>query len=133
MAKDITIRFRQWIPGSGYNSAGDPVQGKQRVVGVSNTTTTTGWTAAGEPFTPKDIGLSTIDSITLVPVSANDAATLPDGTNGLTIEYDFTNQLVFYFTQVRATGVETSVVNGEAAVFRFDAIGDSATAPELLP
>ena len=63
MAIDVKTRFKSFLPGAGFDSAGGPKQGKTRVVGEIDVTSYSG--QEGEPLKAIDLGLTTIDSITL--------------------------------------------------------------------
>jgi hypothetical protein len=63
MAIDVKTRFKSFLPGAGFDSSGNPKQGKTRVVGEIDVTSYDG--AHGEPLKAVDIGLTTIDSISL--------------------------------------------------------------------
>lgn len=63
MASDVKIRFRSFLPGGGFDSSGNPKQGKTRVVGEVAVTSYVG--SSGEPLSAIDVGLSAVDAITL--------------------------------------------------------------------
>lgn len=133
---NIKILFRRNLPGAGFNSAGVPVQGKTEVVGIFEVTTASGWTAAGEPLKPQDLGLTSIDFIDFSVVSVNDAATAPTNVTGMLIaNYNYAAQTVIV-NIINDSGSGTtdlaSVTAGEACVLRFLAYGDSAAAPALV-
>lgn len=125
MAQTIKILSRDRLEGGGFNTAGVAKNLKERVVAE---VTVTVWTANGEPLTPNDLGLETIDDIQFDVVSVNDAATVPIATAIPLAAYDRTGQRVICISD---HGTDTPVVTGEAAVYRCVAFGDSARAPEL--
>ena len=125
MAYTLQIRSRTWLPGQGFDSSGNAVQGKQMLTG---TITISSYTTGGESVEPKDLGLSTVDHATWQVVNANDA-TVPVATTPFTATYNGTGNLLFIntnaSTQAEATSTQTAVVN-------FTVIGDSAHNAELL-
>ena len=130
MAKTVQIRSRSWLPDAGYNSSGDPKQGKQRV--VANVAVTS-YTANGEPFVAKDVGLTTIDNINVTVVSVNDAATGTSATTSLWGDYSYSAGLIRAGIFTYSSGIVTLNTSTQASVWRVEVIGDSAVAPELLP
>ena len=67
MANDVKIRFRSFLPGAGFDSAGNPKQGKTRVVGQVAVTSY----ASGESLSAQDVGLSSIDFMELKLLCVN--------------------------------------------------------------
>lgn len=125
MANDVKIRFRSFLPGGGFDSAGGPKQGKTRVVGEVDVTSYAG--QKGEPFNPIDIGLSVIDAIHLRVADA-----CSDGGGGATREVNFTKSTGhFYLITVDAAGAVTNVAQAATETLEFDALGDSAGDVEL--
>ena len=121
MATDVKIRFRSFLPGSGYNSSGNPRQGKTNIRGRIECTS---YTKGGESLTPTDLGLTTIDDLTLTleePLTGNDPAQAVR-----TVYYSRSAQQ-FY---VAVDNVElTGATNLNLT---FDAFGDSAHDVEQL-
>jgi len=124
MAKSVKTFKKSRVESGGFNSSGNAQNNKLEVVGELNITA---YTAAGEPLTPSDVGLSTIDFIDFDVRSVNDAATVPVATAIPLAAYDQTGQRVIIIID---HGTDTPVTTGEAAVVRFRAVGDSTT-PEL--
>jgi hypothetical protein len=124
MATDVKIRFRSFLPGGGFNSAGAAKQGKTRVVGVVSVTS---YTAGGEPLAPVDVGLSVIDSITLRP--QDEVAS--DGAQFRRVAlYNQTNDL-FYLATIQEDGVVDEYALAATETVEFVAEGDSAHDVEL--
>lgn len=119
MARTIAIRFKRPHPGVGFDSAGNPKQGKVEVCGSISVTT---YSAGGESLTPRDIGLSTIDWIDLN--HANQAGG-QQGSESRNVLYNFATQ-DFYIRE----GVAPANAGSHTVVFL--AAGDSASDVELL-
>lgn len=121
MAIDVKIRFRSFLPGHGYNSGGSAKQGKTNVRGRIEVTS---YTKGGEALTPQDLGLNTIDDLTLnleEPMKGNDPAQ--------------TVRAVYYSRSAQQFYAATdNAEDAGAAAFNmtFDAFGDSAHDIELL-
>lgn len=125
MAKSIKTRFRKFLPGAGFDSNGSPVQGKTRVVGLVDVTSYTG--GAGEPLTPRDLGLTAIDALTL---RVKNEVPGGDGKHSREAVYaDDTER--FYLVNVNAAGSRTHFAGAATAEVEFDAFGDSAHDVEL--
>lgn len=124
MASDVKIRFHQYLPGSGRDSSGDPKQGKTRVTGVVSVTS---YTAGGEPLTPIDLKLTTIDTISLRPQDqvASDGAQFRREAL-----YNQTNDL-FYLITIQEDGVVDEYALAATETVEFVAEGDSAHDVEL--
>ena len=124
MANDVRIRFRSFLPGGGFDSAGDPKQGKTRVVG---TVTVTSYTKGGEALSPIDVGLSAIDAITL---RVGDETGDPSATRKRDVLYSQTVDR-FYLMNVTTAGVPVEYANADTETIEFVAEGDSAGDVEL--
>lgn len=125
MANDVKIRFRSYLPGGGFDSAGGAKQGKTRVVGEVDVTSYAG--QKGEPFVPRDLGLTAIDSIALRVADA-----CVDGGGGATREVNYSKSTGhFYLILVAANGSVTNVAKAQTETLEFDALGDSANDVEL--
>ena len=127
MANDVKIRFRSFLPGGGFNSAGNAVQGKTRVVGLIDVTSYSG--EEGEPLSPTDLGLSAIDSITL-RVSDGISSGVPAG-NIRGVSYVQSTDHFYLYTTASSTGVVSPVATAGTETVEFDASGDSAHDVEL--
>ena len=115
------------MPGSGYTTAGAPVQGKTEVVG---TISITGYTAGatGEPLAPKDMGLDTVDYVDFF-VTAVDGAAMTEA-NGQRAQWDGSANVYVW----DALGEGGTIVEADtSAELRFHALGDTAMVNELLP
>jgi len=119
MSNTVAIRYRSYLPGSGFDSNGSPVQGKQQVVGVITVTSA----VAGESLPPSKIGLSTIDYIDLKVQQG------VGGQNGQprTAEYEYGAQEFYLFEDN-----DTTNLIGDSVTVRFNAFGDSTFNAEFL-
>ena len=125
MASDVKIRFRSFLPGGGFDASGNAKQGKTRVVGLVDVTSYAG--GGGESLAPVDIGLSTIDSISLRPVNEVPGG---DGKSKREAVYAADSE-TFYLLNVTAAGARTHEAAAAAIEVEFDAFGDSAHDVEL--
>lgn len=126
MAHDVKTRFHSTLPGRGQDLNGSPVQGKTRVVGLIDVTSSNG--SAGEALDAIALGLTAIDSIVLRPVDE-----IPDNRDG-TIKREAVyslNTSRFYLVDIDATGARTFVSQGSALGIEFTAEGDSSANVEL--
>ncbi len=123
MANDVRIRFRSYLPGGGFDSAGGAKQGKTRVVGSINVTAYGG--DAGEPLSAIDIGLTTIDAIS---IRVDNESTGPGQTTRTAVYSKSTGH--FYVFDVSAAGVKVPHA-AATETLEFDALGDSAGDVEL--
>jgi hypothetical protein len=125
MANDVKIRFRDYLPGAGVDSAGAAKQGKTRVVGRIDVTSYRG--GGGELLPPIELGLSALDSLHLRVINQVTGA---DGTTIQEAVYADDSE-TFYLVDVDDAGARTHVAAAEAVVVEFDAFGDSAHDVEL--
>ena len=125
MAKSVKPRFRRYLPGGGFDSNGSQVQGKTQIVGLVDVTSYTG--GSGEPLTPRDLGLTAIDSLTLRPVNEVPGG---DGKHKREAVYA-TDTETFYLINVDAAGDRTHEAVAAAIEVEFDVTGDSAHDVEL--
>lgn len=126
MAIDITTRFKSFLPGAGFDSAGGPKQGKTRVVGIIDVTSYDG--EEGEPLSAVDVGLTTIDSLTIRVRDQIDGS-FPGARNRDALYSQSTGH--FYLLTRVATGVALGVVAGSTETLEFVAEGDGAQDVEL--
>lgn len=119
MSNTVQIRYRQPLAG-GFNGNGNPVQGKQNVRGRITVTSA----AMGESLTPSDLGLTTIDDLTLTVTEAVGGGT---GSQPRVAVYSHASQ-EFYILQDQ----DTVNTKGKNFVLSFDAFGDSAANVEHL-
>jgi hypothetical protein len=115
MAKTVQKLFEHYLPGGGFTTGGTPKQGKTQVWGR---VTINPYTVGGEPLTPNDVGLTTIDNIVLTVDSVGGTAI---GAVEASAVYRYTAQTVVVF-EAAADQAEA-----EAVVLRFVAQGDSAS------
>ncbi len=129
MATDVKIRFRSFLPGGGFDSSGNPKQGKTRVVGELDVTSYSG--QGGEPLSAADLGLSTIDAITLR--NADEASGNLGGTGEAfrrDVIYSKTTGHFYLFT-VDGVGDWDDLQAAQTETLEFVAEGDSAHDVEL--
>jgi len=131
MANAVKIRFRQFLPGGGFDSDGDPKQGKQRVIGEVDVTSYSG--GSGEPFVAQDLGLTVIDSIQLRVADENTGDLSAAAAGGAApvrcVTYAKSTGHFYLYT---ATSDEwVPVVTAATETLEFEAFGDSAGDVEL--
>jgi len=119
MANKVQFRRNTHLPGAGFDAAGNPVQGKQRVVGRITVTT---YSRGGETLKPSDVGLRTIDYI---DIKATEAVSGNSGAP-VTVHYSASGQ-EFYVLEGRDELGAT-----KNPVLSFVAEGDSAATVDLL-
>ena len=124
MARTIKTRVKSALPGAGFDSSGNAKQGKRRVTGSISVTSYTG---AGEALTAADLGLSTIDFISL---KHEDEAAGPNGQGGRYVRYQFTTADFYIVQEAGATG-KTDIPTGTTHAVYFDATGDALDGIEL--
>lgn len=124
MANDVKIRFRSFLPGAGFDSAGNPKQGKTRVVGQVSVTSY----ESGEPLSAQDVGLSSIDFMEL---NVSDATGNASGQNYRQALY-VKSVGQFYLNTVSSAGVPDQYAPAATETLEFVAEGDSAHDVELL-
>lgn len=123
-ASDIKIRFKSFLPGAGRDSAGDPVQGKTRVVGEVDVTS---YTVGGEALAAVDVGLSAIDFLQL-NVKEQTGSTSGDRRREALYSAS-TGQ--FYLNNITTAGVSAQYAAAATESVQFVAEGDSASDVEL--
>ncbi len=119
MARTVKQRFHRPLPGGGFDSNGNPRQGKVEVRGVISVTT---YAAGGESLTPTDLGLGTIDWIDL---KHEEQAGGKEGSETREVLYNFATQ-DFYIREAGAPA------NAGAHELRYNAFGDTVRDAELL-
>ena len=129
MASDIKVRFKSFLPGGGYDSSGNAKQGKTRVVGEIDVTSYSG--QGGEPLSATDLGLSTIDAISLR--NADEASGNLGGTGeAFRREVIYTKSTGhFYLFNVDGAGAWDDLAAAQTETLEFVAEGDSAADVEL--
>jgi hypothetical protein len=124
MAKSVRETFRQFLPGAGRDTLGNPKQGKTVVYGeiyVSD------YTSGGEPLTARQLSLSRIDWLNLrvsEEVSGEAAATVRKA--------GFVKSQNIFYLYTRADGGEVNEYADDATeTLEYQACGDSAYDVEL--
>lgn len=95
MSNTVSIRNRSALPGGGFDSAGNPKQGKRRVVGAIAVTSYSG----AESFAPSAAGLTAFDYVNINHVNqskhvvrwnsaTNDFYINPAGSGTHTLQFD---------------------------------------------
>ena len=130
-AHDVKIRFRSYLPGAGFDSSGNPKQGKTRVVGEIDVTAYSG--GDGDQLSARDLGLTVIDSIHLRVADENTGAMSDTAASGVAplrgVSYTKSTGH-FYLFRIDSDGV-LQVVDNATETLEFDAFGDSAADVEL--
>jgi hypothetical protein len=124
MANDVKIRFRTYLPGAGVDSVGAPKQGKTRVVGHVEVTS---YVSAGEPLSAIEMGLSSIDTLTM---RVRDQAGAGAGNSRREVIYNVTDELFYLFT-VGSIGQTANYADEATETVEFTVEGDSAHDVEL--
>lgn len=128
MANTVRVLYKSYLPGAGQDTSGNPKQGKQEVRGrivVSS------YAKGGEDLSAADLGLETVDFLSLSVVDPIKAPSKPprhaawSETNNQFYVFDHAND----GTTADAKVVE--VANATAVTVAFNAFGDSLDAPEL--
>ncbi len=123
MAIDVRTLSHTPLTVGGFTLTGVVSNAKTMVTGDIDITGTS-YTASGEPLTPKDLGLDTIDFITFDIVDVD--GTVAAVNQHMRATYDFTaEQLLLWDGNVAASEAD------DGGQVRFIAFGDSAAAPEL--
>jgi hypothetical protein len=122
MAKSVRETFRQYLPGAGKDTLGNPKQGKTRVVGQISVTS---YTTGGETLTPRQLGLTRIDWMSL---RVSDEVGGADGEQVRTARY-VQSQDVFYLYSRSANTLQYAA--GSTETVEYAAEGDSAYDVEL--
>jgi hypothetical protein len=125
MVSDYKIRFKSFLPGAGKDSAGNPKQGKTRVVGQI---AVTDYDRGGEPLAPQDVALTAIDAIALRVHNQT------SGAQGETRREALYNQTddVFYLVTIHESGISTEYADAATETVEFVVEGDSSHDAELL-
>lgn len=127
MANDVRIRFKSFLPGAGFDSSGGAKQGKTRVVGTITVTSYTG--GSGEPLSARDLGLSTIDAISL-RVREQIGGEVANNVDLREVAYSLSAARFYVFTSDTA-GARTGLASAGTETLEFDVFGDSASDVEL--
>jgi hypothetical protein len=133
MAKSVSFRYRSFLPGAGFDSTGSPKQGKTRIVGVITVSSYGG--GDGEQLSANDVGLSTIDAISIRVSDQNSGAMSAAAAGGQSpvrmVSYTKSTGH-FYLFNLDADGVLQPVAAAATQTLEFDCLGDSAMDVELL-
>jgi len=122
MAKSVRETFRQYLPGHGKDTLGNPKQGKTRVVGQVNVTSYTG---GGEALTPRELGLTRIDWIDLRVANA----VASDQAVRLAV-YSQVDDVFYLFEQSQGGSLD-QYASASTETVEYAADGDSAFDVEL--
>lgn len=127
MAIDVKTRFKSFLPGAGFDSAGGPKQGKTRIVGIIDVTSYDG--EEGEPLKAVDVGLTTIDSLT---IRVRDGITSGVPAANIRGVHYVQSTGHFYLTlTASSSGVVSPVATAQTETLEFVAEGDGAQDVEL--
>ena len=129
MSKTVTTRFKQFLPGAGRDSAGNPVQGKTRVVGKLDITSYSG--GEGEPVSARDLGLTNIDAVSF-RVEEEIAGALTGGDAARRQASYAKGSGHLYLYTVDGAGTISPVATSGTESVEFVAEGDSAEDVELI-
>lgn len=131
MAYDVKTRFRSFLPGGGFDSSGNPKQGKTRVVGEIDITSYSG--GSGEQMSPNDLGLTAIDSITLRVADENtgDMSASAGGGSAPVRDVTYTKSTGHFYIYKRTSDEWSPYASAETEGLEFEAFGDSAHDVEL--
>lgn len=121
MAIDVRIRSITSLPSGGKTIGGVAAPQKAMVVGDIDVTS---YTANGEPVSPADLGLTTVDGLFITVVDVD--GTGPGATQICEGNYVRTTNLL-----VLSDGTVNADPNTSAQV-RFVAVGDTALGPALV-
>ena len=124
MANDVRVRFKSHLPGGGFDSSGGAKQGKTRVVG---SVTVTSYVQHGENLSAIDLGLTTIDAISL---RVSDSTGDVEGQSRRDVNYD-KSVGQFYLSNRNRAGASAAYLAAATETLEFDALGDSAGDVEL--
>ncbi len=120
MSNTVAVRYRSYLPGSGFDSNGSPKQGKEESFGVITVTSA----VQGESLPPSKLGLTTIDYIDLKVQAPVGGGT---GSQPREAHYDYTSQEFYLLTDNDAVELK-----GDNVTLRFHAFGDSIRGTEFL-
>lgn len=119
MSNTVAVRYRSYLPGSGFDSNGLPKQGKQEVRGVISVTSY----KSGESLPASKLGLANLDYIDLQVTQAVGGAS---GQPRIAL-YEYSSQEFYCFENNK----DTNLV-GDTLSIRFNAFGDSVFGSEFL-
>jgi len=124
MATSVRVRRRSSLPGAGFDSAGNPNQNKEQVVGKL---VVTNYNRGGETLTPASLGLVNIDHLHL---ELDEGLA---GTQGEVRHVVYSASAQQFYVLVEGVGgeFEQEVATADPVV-SFIAEGDSVRRPELL-
>jgi hypothetical protein len=125
MAKNVKFRQVSFLPGAGYDSTGNPKQGKTRVTGIVSVTA---YAPGNERLSARDIGLTNIDFINL---RVSDETGHENAQSVREVNY-VKSVGIFYLIDVSSGGVRDERASGATETIEFVAEGDSARDVELV-
>lgn len=125
MAKNVKIRFHSFLPGVGFDSSGNPKQGKTRVTGQISVTS---YVKGGESLPARDLGLTTVDALSLRVADESGNASAQSLRAAVYVKS--VNQ--FYLIDIASTGTPTEYAGARTETVEFVAEGDSAHDVELV-
>lgn len=128
MARSIRVRGKQHLPGGGFNSNGNPRQGKIQVWGKIEVTD---YRHGGETLTPADLGLRTIEWL---DIKFDNAVGGASGGNYREAKYSYVDQQ-FYLLESQggvAVGPLREIANTADPRLSFLAAGDTIDDVELI-
>ena len=123
MARTIKTRVRSALPGAGFDSSGNPKQGKRQVNGEISVTS---YVSGGESLTAADLGLATIDFIKLVH---SDGAAGTEGKGVRSVPYCFATADFYIVQDIGLSGMQPAT--GSTHTVYFEAKGDALDGIEL--
>ena len=127
---DVKVRFRSFLPGAGYDVNGQPKQGKTDVRGVITTT----YLRGGVSLTAQDVGLTVIDTLSLVLVEPNGSEDPGRQRRGVA----YSPSAAQFYLSLTITGDEAGedktheLASGQVVDVSFDAFGDSGATVDLI-
>lgn len=125
MASDVKIRFRSFLPGVGYDSSGNPKQGKTRVTGLIAVTS---YAPGGEALSARDVGLTTVDAMVLRVADQTGNASAQNLREAVYVK----SQNQFYLIDIASSGIPDEYAAARTESVEFVAEGDSAHDVELV-
>lgn len=125
MAKNVKFRQVSFLPGAGYDSSGNPKQGKTRVTGLISVTS---YAPGNESLSARDVGLTNIDVISLRVADETGNASAQ---NSREVKY-VKSVGIFYLLDVASSGIPDEYAAARTESIEFVAEGDSARDVELV-
>jgi len=126
MSRSIRVRGKQHLPGGGFNSNGNPRQGKIQVWGKIEVTN---YQRGGESLTPADLGLRTIEWI---DIKFADAIASSSGSRSRVAPYSNATQQFYALEATGTNGQFRELAATEDPSLFFLAAGDTIDDVELI-